>query len=77
LGIGATYPNAFGAPIFPYGLLRLTAACTYASPVEYEFRAEIKISRFWSFASITPIINGGGKGYTAETESLLSSLALE
>ena len=40
-------------------------------------RAEIKISRFWSFASISPIINGGGKGYTAETESLLSSLALE
>ena len=30
-------------------------------------RAEIKISRFWSFASIAPIINGGGKGYTAET----------
>ena len=32
LGIGATYPNAFGAPVFPYGLLRLTAACAYASP---------------------------------------------
>jgi hypothetical protein len=25
---------------FSRGLLRLTAACTYASPVEYEFRAE-------------------------------------
>jgi len=33
--------ECLGAPIFPYGLLRLTAACTYASPVEYEFRAEI------------------------------------
>jgi hypothetical protein len=53
-------------------LLRLTAACTYASPVEYEFRAEIKISRFCSFASISPIINGGGKGYTAKPKLYFS-----
>ena len=35
-------------------------------------RAEIKISRFWSFASIAPIINGGGKGYTAKPKLYFS-----
>ena len=76
LGIGATYPNAFGAPVhFPIGYFasRLRVPTPQRGfclrHVLMRIPTEIKISRFWSFASISPIKNGGGKGYTAETES--------
>ena len=54
-------------PSFPMDCFASRLRVPTSHPSIYQCdRAEIKISRFWSFASIAPIINGGGKGYTAK-----------